>query len=92
MSVVDLLNAEHDSVHVERGLANPPRLRRLTRPAPIQPQLPGRACVGFCSLCGGDVMGHRGGWWAVIPPPADQCSQCGAVRADADDVIPMRRR
>lgn len=61
--------------------------------APIQPQpLPGQARVGACSLCGGDVIGHRGAWFAVIPPPADQCSQCRAIRADVDDVIPMRRR
>lgn len=45
--------------------------------------------VGSCSLCGGDVMGHRGTWMAVGPPPPDRCSSCGAVRGD--DVIPMRR-
>lgn len=61
--------------------------------APIGPvPVDGRARIGTCSLCGGDVIGHRGAWWAVIPPPADQCSRCGALRADADDVIPMRRR
>ncbi len=61
--------------------------------APIQPQpLPGQARVGTCSLCGGDVIGHRGAWWGTLPPPADSCSTCGAVRADAADVIPMRRR
>lgn len=39
--------------------------------------------VGTCSLCGGDVMGHRGGWWSITPPPPDECSQCGAVRAES---------
>lgn len=47
--------------------------------------------VGTCSLCGGDVMGHRGAYWSVIPPPPDHCVSCGAVRADQDPVIPMRR-
>ena len=45
--------------------------------------------VGTCSLCGGDVYGYRGAWYAFIPPPPDKCSQCGAVRAE--DVIEMRR-
>ena len=43
--------------------------------------------VGTCSICGGDVIGLRGGWWSVNPPPPDECSNCGA-RA-AWDVIPM---
>jgi hypothetical protein len=64
-----------------------------THLAPIDPApLPGQARVGVCSLCGGSVIGHRGAWWGVIPPPADQCSLCGALRADADDIIQMRRR
>jgi hypothetical protein len=45
--------------------------------------------VGTCSLCGGDVMGIRGAWWSVLPPPPDHCSACGAV--SAYDVIPMFR-
>jgi hypothetical protein len=45
--------------------------------------------VGSCSLCGGDVIGHRGAWMAVGPPPPDSCRACGAKRSD--DVIPMRR-
>ncbi len=43
--------------------------------------------VGTCSRCGGDVVGHRGVWMSVTPPPPDRCSSCGAVRAD--DVIQM---
>ena len=43
--------------------------------------------VGTCSLCGGDVVGHRGPWWGVVPPPPDRCVKCGAV--SASDVIPM---
>lgn len=46
--------------------------------------------VGTCSLCGGDVIGFRGAWWATIPPPTDRCSSCGAVRADQDDTIAMK--
>lgn len=45
--------------------------------------------VGSCSICGGDVMGYRGVWMAITPPPPDRCSRCGAVRSD--DVIPMVR-
>ena len=44
--------------------------------------------VGTCSACGGDVIGYRGAWWGISPPPGDQCARCGAVRAD--DVIEMR--
>lgn len=44
--------------------------------------------VGSCSICGGDVVGHRGAWMAVIPPPPDRCTQCGAVAQS--DVIEMR--
>lgn len=43
--------------------------------------------VGTCSLCGGDVYGHRGAWMSVMPPPPDRCSSCGAV--SRYDVIPM---
>lgn len=46
-----------------------------------------RQRVGTCSRCGGDVLGYRGAWQAVIPPPPDRCSQCGAVRRA--DVIEM---
>ena len=45
--------------------------------------------VGTCSLCGGDVMGFRGAWMSVLPPPPDTCSSCGAV--SHDDVIEMKR-
>jgi hypothetical protein len=45
--------------------------------------------VGTCSLCGGDVMGYRGAWFGINPPPADSCSRCGAVAAGQSDVIPM---
>lgn len=43
--------------------------------------------VGTCSLCGGDVMGVRGPWWSVNPPPPDTCTNCGAVAQN--DVIRM---
>jgi hypothetical protein len=43
--------------------------------------------VGICSICGGDVVGYRGAWMAVIPPPPDQCSNCGATRKE--NVIEM---
>jgi hypothetical protein len=46
--------------------------------------------VGTCSLCGGDVMGHRGAYWSVVPPGPDECSSCGAVRGG--DVIEMTPR
>jgi hypothetical protein len=45
--------------------------------------------VGTCDNCGGDVMGYRGAWMGVVPPPPDQCSSCGAVRAD--DIIKMTK-
>jgi len=46
--------------------------------------------VGTCSICGGDVMGIRGGWWSILPPPPDECAGCGAVAGG--DVIPMTPR
>jgi hypothetical protein len=46
--------------------------------------------VGTCSICGGDVMGFRGVWMGVTPPPPDECCQCGAV--SRTDVIPMTPR
>lgn len=45
--------------------------------------------VGTCSLCGGTVVGYRGVWMAIIPPPPDRCTTCRAVAAS--DVIPMVR-
>lgn len=45
--------------------------------------------VGTCSLCGGDVVGIRGAWWSINPPPPDTCSRCGGV--SAADVIRMVR-
>lgn len=35
--------------------------------------------IGSCSICGGDVMGHRGAWWSIMPPPPAKCSKCGAT-------------
>ena len=46
-------------------------------------------CIGQCSLCGGDVMGHVGPYHSVIPPPPPTCNSCGAVTADSRRVIPM---
>ena len=46
--------------------------------------------VGTCSLCGGDVMGVRGAWWSVSPPPPDTCSGCGAMAST--DIIQMYPR
>jgi hypothetical protein len=43
--------------------------------------------VGTCSLCGGDVVGYRGPWMGVTPPPPDKCKSCGAT--SAGDVIQM---
>ena len=45
--------------------------------------------VGTCSLCGGDVMGYRGMWHSILPPPPDHCASCWAV--SASDVVAMRR-
>jgi len=45
--------------------------------------------IGSCSLCGGDVVCHVGGWWSTEPPPPDRCSNpaCGARRRG--DIIDM---
>lgn len=43
--------------------------------------------VGTCSICGGDVVGYRGAWMSLNPPPADHCTSCGGVAHS--DVIPM---
>lgn len=40
--------------------------------------------VGTCSLCGGDVVGYRGAWCSILPPPPDQCTLCGAIAAYCD--------
>ena len=45
--------------------------------------------VGKCSICGGDVMGYRGAWSSILPPPPDECTMCGAIAASQSDVIPM---
>ena len=45
--------------------------------------------VGTCSLCGGDVYGHRGAWMGGDSPRPDTCGNCGAVRGE--DIIPMKR-
>lgn len=44
--------------------------------------------IGRCSICGGEVVGHTGAWWATIPPPPAKCSSCGAVEARGP-IIPM---
>jgi len=47
--------------------------------------------VGTCSICGGDVVGHRGAWFAVVPPPPDTCTQCGATtRSNVIEMVPRR--
>lgn len=49
--------------------------------------------VGTCSLCGGDVIGIRGGWWSVSPAPSDRCTGCGAVaKSDVIEMHPAPRR
>lgn len=35
--------------------------------------------VGTCSNCGGTVVGYRGAWMSVNPPPADHCKNCGGL-------------
>ena len=39
----------------------------------------GEQVVGTCSICGGDVVGVRGAWMSISPPPPDHCVECGAV-------------
>lgn len=43
--------------------------------------------IGSCSICGCDVVGWKGSWFGVIPPPPPHCVGCGAKTAD--DVIKM---
>lgn len=43
--------------------------------------------VGTCSLCGGNVVGHRGARMSINPPPPDRCVSCGAT--SASDLIKM---
>lgn len=43
--------------------------------------------VGTCSICGGDVMGFRGAWMSITPPPPAACTKCGAV--ERRDIIEM---
>ena len=45
--------------------------------------------IGTCSLCGGDVVGFRGIWMSITPPPPDRCTRCGAVVKGQGDVIEM---
>jgi hypothetical protein len=45
--------------------------------------------IGTCGSCGGDVMGHRGGWMGINPPPPDQCRSCGAVVRGQSDMLAM---
>ena len=48
--------------------------------------------IGTCSICGGNVMGVRGAWMSVNPPPPDTCSLCGAVRRiDVIEMVPRPR-
>jgi len=44
--------------------------------------------IGVCSICGGQVFGHVGAWWSVMPPPPARCKKCGATQA-VGPVIPM---
>lgn len=46
--------------------------------------------VGSCSICGADVVGFRGVWMSILPPPPDHCTGCGAV--SRSDVIEMHPR
>lgn len=49
--------------------------------------------VGTCSICGGDVIGVRGAWWSVSPPPPDKCTSCGAVaQSDVIKMVPNPNR
>ena len=50
----------------------------------------GEQRVGTCSICGGSVVGYRGPWWGVNPPPPDTCTQCDGVAGS--DVIRMTPR
>lgn len=43
--------------------------------------------LGICSLCGGEVYGHLGPWWGLVPPPPATCRSCGGVQAGS--IIPM---
>lgn len=52
--------------------------------------IPSGTRVGTCSVCGGDVYGHRGPWFGVVPPSNDECKQCGAVGAWQSDIVPMQ--
>lgn len=47
-------------------------------------------CIGSCSICGGEVHGHVGAWFATIPPPPAQCVSCGAtqVRGPVIQMVP----
>lgn len=47
--------------------------------------------IGECSACGGDVYGYVGPYMSIVPPPPPKCRACGAVAADCNPVIPMRR-
>lgn len=51
-------------------------------------QSPPMLRIGTCDLCGGDVIGFRGTWVAMIPPPTDSCSNCRATRAS--DIVEMK--
>ncbi len=49
--------------------------------------------VGTCSICGGDVVGFRGAWWSILPPPPDVCSQCGGrSKSDVVEMVPAGPR
>ena len=43
--------------------------------------------IGKCSICGGNVKKHVGGWYSIDPPPPPQCDSCGAIKALP--IIPM---
>lgn len=46
--------------------------------------------VGTCSECGGAVVGFRGAWMSVNPPPPDYCANCGGVAQQ--DIIKIHPR
>jgi hypothetical protein len=51
------------------------------------------AKIGTCSICGGDVVGHRGPWGSINPPPPASCTNCGATeRRDIIEMSPVKSK